>query len=249
MGIAAAVPTFSKTRCMKSLHPVSVRELWISTAGGLLAIFLVLLVGNAVNGELGILTTTSMGATVVLLFAAPHSAMSQPWAVFGGHLISALAGVASARWLSGEPVYAGTLAVVLALAGMYSLRCLHAPGGATAIYPVLGGAGIDALGWTYVLNPILLDVGILLVVATLFNLPFPWRRYPQAWLDIKQKETTEAMIPHSHLVYALSQVDTFIDISEDDLLRIYALAVHGKQPDEVVTNARDAARGADANTP
>jgi hypothetical protein len=35
------------------------------------------------------------------------------------------------------------------------------------------------------------------------------------------------MIPHSSLVYALSQIDTFVDISEDDLQRIYALALEG----------------------
>jgi hypothetical protein len=33
------------------------------------------------------------------------------------------------------------------------------------------------------------------------------------------------MIPHSSLVYALSQIDTFIDVSEEDLQRIYALAL------------------------
>jgi hypothetical protein len=33
------------------------------------------------------------------------------------------------------------------------------------------------------------------------------------------------MIPHSSLVYALSQIDTFVDVSEEDLQRIYALAL------------------------
>ena len=35
----------------------------------------------------------------------------------------------------------------------------------------------------------------------------------------------KSMIPHSSLVYALSQIDTFVDISEDDLQRIYTLAL------------------------
>ncbi len=35
----------------------------------------------------------------------------------------------------------------------------------------------------------------------------------------------KCMIPHSDLVYALSQIDTFIDISEEDLQKIYALAL------------------------
>ena len=33
------------------------------------------------------------------------------------------------------------------------------------------------------------------------------------------------MIPHSDLVYALSQIDTFVDVSEEDLQKIYALAL------------------------
>jgi hypothetical protein len=45
------------------------------------------------------------------------------------------------------------------------------------------------------------------------------------------------MIPHSNLVYALSQIDTFVDISEDDLQRIYALALAGQpQPVAVATS-------------
>ena len=36
------------------------------------------------------------------------------------------------------------------------------------------------------------------------------------------------MIPHSNLVYALSQIDTFVDVSEEDLQRIYALALAGE---------------------
>jgi CBS domain-containing membrane protein len=35
-------------------------------------------------------------------------------------------------------------------------------------------------------------------------------------------------IAHEDLVYALSQIDSFVDISEDDLLRIYSLAT-GKE--------------------
>jgi hypothetical protein len=36
----------------------------------------------------------------------------------------------------------------------------------------------------------------------------------------------KAMIAHSDLVYALSQIDSFIDVTEEDLLRIYHLAMN-----------------------
>ena len=44
---------------------------------------------------------TSIGATAVLVFAVPHGALSQPWAVFGGHTISALVGLTIAHTLGG----------------------------------------------------------------------------------------------------------------------------------------------------
>ena len=34
------------------------------------------------------------------------------------------------------------------------------------------------------------------------------------------------MIAHSDLVYALSQIDSFIDVTEEDLLRIYHMAMN-----------------------
>jgi CBS-domain-containing membrane protein len=75
---------------------------------------------------------------------------------------------------------------------------------------------------------VLLNITVLLVVAVAFNYPFAWRRYPQVWHHRSQgvDETAEKiMIPHSSLVYALSQIDTFVDVSEEDLQRIYALAL------------------------
>jgi len=114
---------------------------------------------------------------------------------------------------------------------MYSLRCLHPPGGATALYAVLGGETVHALGYGYLFSPVLLNVVVLVTVAVLFNYPFPWRRYPQSWhqrLQPVAAAAEESMIPHSNLVYALSQIDTFVDISEDDLQRIYALALAGQ---------------------
>ena len=220
---------------------VSQREHWISAAGGLFGILAVLWASHFLpGGHGGVFAVASMGASAVLLFAVPHSALAQPWPVFGGHVVSALIGVTCARWLSGEPMLAASLAVALSIAAMYSLRCLHPPGGATALYAVFGGETVHALGYGYLLSPVLLNVVVLLAVAVIFNYPFAWRRYPQAWFgrlceptDPDIPGTSEkCMIPHSDLVYALSQIDTFVDVSEEDLQRIYALALLG-QPQPV----------------
>jgi hypothetical protein len=71
--------------------------------------------------------------------------------------------------------------VALAISAMYYLRCIHPPGGATALTAVAGGNAVHTLGFHYVLTPVLLNVCVILMVAMLFNLPFPWRRYPAAW--------------------------------------------------------------------
>lgn len=221
-------------------YAVSEREHWISAAGGLLGMLAMLWVSHLwLDASTGVLPIASMGASVVLLFAAPHGALSQPWAVFGGHVASALIGVVCMRWLGAEPMLAASLAVALSIAAMYSLRCLHPPGGATAMYAVLGGEGVHALGYGYAFDPVALNVLVLLAVAVAFNYPFSWRRYPQVWWRQSIAETSrdaaagakeKCMIPHSDLVYALSQIDTFVDVSEEDLQKIYALALgHHKE--------------------
>jgi len=213
----------------KLAYSVSERELWISAAGGLFGILAVLWVSHALLGtHAGILAVASMGASAVLLFAVPHGALSQPWPVIGGHLISAFAGVTCAQWIA-DPMFAAPVAVAIAIGLMYWLRCLHPPGGATALFAVLGGPPILALGYHYLFVPVLLNAVVMLIVAVLFNYPFAWRRYPQTWwretLSVQDYTEEKCMIPHSDLVYALSQIDTFVDVTEDDLQRIYALAL------------------------
>lgn len=224
----------------KLAYTVSEREQWVSAAGGLAGMLAVFWVSHLFfDARDSLLIVTSMGASAVLIFASPHGALSQPWPVFGGHMVSAAVGVSCALWLPERPMLAASLAVALSIAAMYSMRCLHPPGGATALNAVIGGEAVQALGYGYLFNPVLLNVGVLLVVAVVFNYPFKWRRYPQVWfrppIVCKTEDSAfpgseeKCMIPHSDLVYALSQIDTFVDISEEDLQRIYALALGRRQ--------------------
>ncbi len=242
-------------RGLKIGYTVSEREHWVSAAGGLVGMLTLLWVSHLwLYGQTGVVPIASMGASAVLLFAAPHGALSQPWAVFGGHVVSALIGVACARWLGASPLLAASLAVALSIAAMYSLRCLHPPGGATAMYAVLGGESVEALGYGYAYDPVALNVLILLLMAVAFNYPFAWRRYPQVWWRQTTAETAKpgtaeekCMIPHSDLVYALSQIDTFVDISEADLQRIYSLAL-GHHHQQEATAAPQQARQVESVT-
>ncbi len=216
--------------------PVSQTERLVSIAGGFTGIFLVLLLNHTLVGMQGAVPIlASMGASAVLLFAVPHGPLSQPWPVAGGHLISAVVGVTCATFIP-DTFVAAALAVGLAIGAMHYLRCIHPPGGATALVAVVGGAEIQSLGYGFVITPVFLNVLVILATAIAFNYPFGWRRYP-ASLKPSRAETPEAdvsqevleNISHADLVYALSEIDSFIDVTEHDLLRIYDLATRRAQ--------------------
>jgi len=212
-------------------HPASHMEKLLSAMGAFLGILGVMMISHSVLGGPGTaLVVTSMGASAVLLFAAPHSPLSQPWPVLGGHMLSSAVGITCVLLIP-DTLTAAALAVALSIAAMYYLRCLHPPGGAAALAVVLGGDAVHTLGYAYLVTPLLLNVLVLLSVAMLFNAPFIHRRYPLWIAKLGSTRATpetgeKAMIAHSDLVYALSQIDTFIDVTEEDLLRIYHLATN-----------------------
>jgi CBS domain-containing membrane protein len=218
-------------------RPASHFERWLAMAGGALGIAVVF--AAAALHPLGpgsALVVASMGASAVLIFAVPHGALSQPWPVIGGHLLSAFIGVTVAH-LVPVPAFAGPLAVGLAIVAMHYGRCLHPPGGATALAAVIGGAQIQSLGYGYLLAPVLVNVALLLAAGTLLNYPFRWRRYPAALAapapapnEPEIEESVEVpRLGHEDLVYALRRIDSFIDVSEADLAQIYSLATRHAQ--------------------
>lgn len=152
--------------------------------------------------------------------------------MLGGHVLSALVGVTCLKIFDNH-LLAASIAVGLAVTVMYYARCTHPPGGATALGAVLGGPSVHELGYQFVITPVLLNTIIILIIAVTFNALFNWRRYP-VYIDIaKNKSNTESEksertslspISHEGFVYALSQIDTFIDVDESDLVRIYELA-------------------------
>lgn len=218
---------------------VTHRERLISGAGGVLAILLTTLVAHYTIGGVTLpFLLASMGASTVLLLGAPHSPLSQPWAFVGGHLVSALIGVTCAIHVP-SIYWAAGLSVGLSISAMYYLRCLHPPGGATALLTVIGDQKIHALGYHFLFMPVLVNVAILLAIALLINKLIPGRRYPAHQTIAGTKETPEseaAAAPvklgfnREDLLSALADMDGFIDVSGDDLTRIYALAtLHAHQ--------------------
>ncbi len=143
----------------------------------------VFLVGRGVLGPSAPnLLVASMGASAVLLFCVPRGDLSGPWAVLGGHVISATIGV-TALYAIPDSTIAGVAAVGVAIFAMQLSRCLHPPGGATALSAVVGGKAV-VTGYAYVFTPVLLNVVVMLTVAYLFH--FPKRGYSLPRLSRRQ---------------------------------------------------------------
>lgn len=120
----------------------------------------------------------SFGASSVLIYGVINSPLAQPRNLIGGHLLSAIIGVSIHKLIPNEIWLASALAVALSIVVMQITKTLHPPGGATAMIANIGSEKVKALGYLYVLSPVLTGVLILLVVALIFNNISSTRSYP-----------------------------------------------------------------------
>jgi CBS domain-containing membrane protein len=138
--------------------------------GALVGIGLAALIAQLIPGgpEALPFIVAPMGATAVLLFAAPASPLAQPWSLLVGNVSSTLVGVASAR-LFDDVTVAASVAVAVAIALMMALRCVHPPGGACALFAAVGGPAVAEQGFAFALVPVGVNTVVLLVVGALVN--------------------------------------------------------------------------------
>ena len=160
------------------------------------------------------LLVAPLGASAVLVFAVPASPLAQPWPVIGGNTLSALVGVAVYHLLPGM-VLAASVAVGAAILLMSLLRCLHPPGGASALTAVIGPPAIHAAGFGFALFPVALNSLALVAVGLLFHRlsghSYPHRTAPAP---------PEALAAGLHLAdidAALEDMHESFDISRADL--------------------------------
>lgn len=124
----------------------------------------------------------SFGASAVLIYGAIKSPLAQPRNLFGGHVLSAVIGVACYRLFFPHIWLAAAIAVATAIAVMHLTKTLHPPGGATALIAVIGGQKIHNLGFLYAVIPVGFGAILMLIVALLVNNISAERRYPEFWI-------------------------------------------------------------------
>jgi CBS-domain-containing membrane protein len=167
----------------KSPPVVSRTEIFWSWIGAFLGISLIGFIHyNLLAGRDMVLIIGSFGASAVLIYGTIRSPLAQPRNLIGGHMLSAVIGVASFQMLGEIPWFAAAFAVATAIAVMHVTKTLHPPGGATALIAVIGGDQIHNLGYMYAFIPAGSGAFIMLLVALIINNIPKTRKYPEFWI-------------------------------------------------------------------
>lgn len=214
-------------RLLRYLMPVdpvnlSIKGKCLSIAACFLSIFLMALLTQQLRMSAAYpIAIASMGASAVILFIIPNSPLAQPWPLVGGHLVSAVIGVACARMFS-DSVLASAYAVSGSVLAMLLLRCLHPPGAATALVPLISGESITALGYDFVWMPVGLNVSIMLILAIVMNRWGLGYQYPvvakrpspqkmHSGILVEPLQRTD--ISEQDMEQALDDMDMFMDVT------------------------------------
>lgn len=172
-----------------------------------------------------------VGASAVILFALSHSPLAQPWSVMGGYLVATTTALASSL-LFPWPQLAAAVAVAASIWLMARFNCFHPPGGALALFLVLDGPyPPERILPTMAL--VFVNMAAMLLAAVLVNNLVLGRRYPftpeLAQSNLHRTGDASPMsrigLTHTDLEKAVLSLNTFVDIQEGELVRLYNLAV------------------------
>ncbi|WOO79154.1 Transmembrane protein [Vanrija pseudolonga] len=177
-------------------------EIWLlSFLGSFVGIALVEIVNATGFADRGVpLIIASFGATAVLVYGTSESPLAQPRHVLGGHVVSAVLGVAVTKLFRHATAYHltqtaekgalehlvwlnGALCMALSLLAMQITGTVHPPGGATALIAAVNEDAVN-LSWRYIyliLISALLMTGWALIINNVGR-----RRYPAYWLHGKR---------------------------------------------------------------
>ncbi|MDD2761491.1 MAG: HPP family protein [Methylomonas sp.] len=212
-----------------AIEPVSLshKDKAIAALAGFSAILLTCVLTRSYAAEQSAILVASMGASAAILFATPASPLAQPWPFAGGQLISAILGVTSAAYIDDLPLAAG-IAAGSAILAMLLMRCLHPPGAATALAPVLSGSLPSSPNVDFVLMPVGINIALMLMLAYLINRLILRRDYPA------RSAVTHPGARQPPSIVNLTDIDPndveqitrnlnhFLDVGNNELLQLFA---------------------------
>lgn len=212
------------------LPSMSAAEQWRSSLGALLGIALCgfSLLAMPLHSDWLI---APIGASVVILFVQPHSPVAQPRSVISSYFLAALVGLVCTHAVP-HPVLAAALGVAITVWLMIKFNGVHPPGGALVLLMVLD-APVGVTQTLQTLSLVAANVLLMLLFTWLINTwllgrPYPYRVKPEK----AQTHNTRDLAPmqrsgldHQDLASAVTALNTFVDIQEDELVSLYNLAV------------------------
>ena len=114
--------------------------------------------------------------SIVLVIGSPDVEPAQPRALVGGHVVSALVGLAVLK-LTGPGELAAAVGVGLAVLAMYLTRTFHPPAGINPLLVISSN-----LPWTFLFVPVLAGALLLAAFALVWHRWVRRESWPQRWL-------------------------------------------------------------------
>jgi CBS-domain-containing membrane protein len=197
----------------------------ISSIGSIIGIYCsYIITSSALTDPHSHILFTSLGATAVLIFVTPHSALSQPWNIVCGHIFSAVVGYLALLYIP-DVILASSLAVGGAIVIMYLTRSIHPPGAATALFIILSGQE-HSFNFALIFEVLSFNLVVILISGVIFNNLFYWRRYPAYfYFHSHHSENKSNNLSHEDFSAALIHLDSYIDVSSEELTLIFDLAL------------------------
>ena len=126
--------------------------------------------------SLGLFLMASFGSSMVLLYGFPENSFAQPKNIFFGHLLTAFIGILFLNYIP-LPIYINiALAVGVGIFFMIIFNVVHPPAGGNPIIVIIGGVSYE-----YLINPIIIGTGIILIFGIVLNRLILKKKYPQTW--------------------------------------------------------------------
>lgn len=212
------------------LPTMSAAQQWRSTLGALLGVGACGLLLHAMPLHSHWLIAP-VGASVVILFVQPHSPVAQPRSVIISYFFATLIGLLCVSVVP-NIVLAAAIGVAVTVWLMIRFNCIHPPGGALVLLIVMGGAGTLAQ-MSLTASLVAFNVFFLILFTWLINTWLLGRPYPYSVTaeEVQTHHTRDAVpmlrggLDHTDLASAVTALNTFVDMQEDELVKLYNLAV------------------------